>query len=260
MATYINGAAMAPFPQASGIINGIIGGVVAEMPVVAAELVIVPGLAGAVTAPFPQVNSIFWFGLRGDVIAPLAEPDGVVAGSIPILSGVVSAQYPWVFAVLSSSVVGVSGGAIVVNLGNKALSMYEDFPYDSFATFGGNALAIGANGIVLFGGDTDEASPISSRLAMSEVEFSEPGHKRITDVYVDLRGDGELSMTTVADEVNSSTYHVPIPPVDTIETVRVKHGRGTKGRHWQTTIRNVDGADFEIQAVEMMVDILSRRI
>jgi len=260
MATYINGAVMAPFPQASGIVNGIVGDVVAEMPIVAAELVVVPGLVGGVTAPVPQVNAILGFGLYGAVVVPHPEPDGIIAGAIPILSGAVYAQQPRVFAVLSSSVVGVSGGAIVVNLDNKALSMYEDFQYDSFVTFGGNALAIGVNGIVLVGGDTDEGDPISARLAMSEVEFSEPGHKRITDVYVDLRGDGELSMTTVADEVNSSTYHVPIPPVDTIETVRVKHGRGTKGRHWQTTIRNVDGSDFEIQAVEMLVDILSRRI
>lgn len=242
MAIYLSGVVSAPFPQSAG------------------DLALSTSLSGVVSAPFPQANARLSFYLSGAVIANMPVASGVLAGSIPRLSGSVTAQIPEVAGYLSIVSRSANGLALALNLKNKTPSMYEGFAYDSLSKLGNVHLAVGVNGIVELGAGQDEGVEISGSIIFGETDFSAPEHKRISDLYLNLRTNGALAVTTIADEVNTTTYQVTAPSSEKIETVRVKHGRGTKGRYWQSEIRNVDGADFELQGITMLVDVLSRRI
>lgn len=302
MATYLNGAAIAPFPQASGTINATNGAVTMPMPQAAGTLglaILLVGAAatpfptasgklnqyfvGQVTAPFPRVNTAGLIlpavfegaatvpfpkasgklgGLYGAVIMPFPKAAGILAASIPVLGGVAIAPFPTaagVFGITPSSTFTV----LVMNLRNRAVSRYTDYNFNSLCFFNGKYLGAAADGICLLEGSLDVNTPIDTMVDIGYRDFGpsdEEKHKRVTDFYLDLRGDGALELRVTPDEGAEVIYPVAAPPSGRLETIRRKLARGEKGRHWRFSIKNVDGSDFELQRIEALVEVLARRL
>lgn len=283
MSLYLSGSATAPLPVVSGVINGVNGAISAPVPTASGTLVVGILFGGAVTAPLPSVDGTILFGTTfsgavrspfpsanslslitrapsGEPVAPPPSASGVLTASIPVLDGSVLTPFPrvsGVFAVVQTA----SGTALVLNLSNRVVSRYADYGLGSICTL--NGVVYGASktgGIYTIGGDDDAGVDIDASIVLGETDFGSSEHKSIPDLYLEMRCDGEMEVLSSFDEVAPTTYTVDAPLTDKMEMVRVKMGRGDKGGQWQGTIRNKDGADFNIQSIGMLVEVLSRRL
>jgi hypothetical protein len=41
--------------------------------------------------------------------------------------------------------------------------------------------------------------------------------------------------------------------------VKIKHSRDTRSSHWGVNVKNIDGADFQVNSIDLVVETLGRR-
>lgn len=257
-----NGAVVAPFPSVASIINRYLGGaVVAPSPSANGTLLIGVAFDGAVRAPLPFVSAqLFTRALSGSPASPFPSASGSLAASIPMLNGAALAPVPFASGELRI-VTTVSGTALVVNLSNKAPSRYSGYGLDSICLLNGVMYGVSKTaGIFTLDGSDDDGTPIDARVMLGELDFGVREHKRIPDIYLDVRADGDLSVLMSVDGNEPVEYTITTPSSKNIELVRQKLARGEKGGRWQPEIRNVNGSDFELQNIGMLIDVLARRV
>jgi hypothetical protein len=153
------------------------------------------------------------------------------------------------------------GIGLSMNLRISALTLYENFGFNSFATFNGVPLGANATGIfVIASGDLDHTAAIDATVRPGITDFEDHRQKRVTRAYVGYRTDGECVLRVSADEGEWYEYPLEDRDRDGIHATRVKLGRGAKGRYWQAEFANVAGSDFELDDMELAPEVLSRRI
>jgi hypothetical protein len=84
--------------------------------------------------------------------------------------------------------------------------------------------------------------------------------KHVPDVFLHLRIDGEMELTTLTDEqIQRSGYLVSDDGKQGMHRRRIKLARGIRGTNWAFTVANVDGADFTLKSLEVL-PVLSQRV
>lgn len=152
--------------------------------------------------------------------------------------------------------------AWVLNTETTAASWYDNFDFDSILQPPGKVLAIGADGIYELTGNTDEGEQIDAEVVPGMVDFGAPQIKRIEYLYFGYTSEGRISVTPeVLDSGHSpTTYYLEQRAATAPRNSRVEPGKGLWGRYWRMTIRNVDGADFEVHDATVDVAVSSRRV
>lgn len=151
----------------------------------------------------------------------------------------------------------------VVNNDTLAPSEYDNFPFNSMARIGQRYFGASETGLFEFGGDDDAGDPIMARILTGESDFGAPQMKRVERAYMGYSTRGELVLKVIAMLDGQKTefwYRArPLRAGEVTET-RVPIGRGIESRYWQFEWVNVDGADFELDRLDLQVLITSRRI
>lgn len=151
----------------------------------------------------------------------------------------------------------------VVNNDTLAPSEYDNFPFNSMARIGQRYFGASETGLFEFGGDDDAGNPIMARILTGESDFGAPQMKRVERAYMGYSTRGELVLKVIAMLDGQKTefwYRArPLRAGEVTET-RVPIGRGIESRYWQFEWVNVDGADFELDRLDLQVLITSRRI
>ena len=154
----------------------------------------------------------------------------------------------------------VAGEALVLNLKNSAASTYTNFGFNSFATFNGVMLAANAAGIFALAGESDNGTGIDATVRLGVTEFGDSRMKRVPRAYVGYRTNGECVLRVSVDEGEWFEYALEDRDVEGIHATRVKVGKGLKGRYWQAEVANVEGATLDLDSLELVPVVLSRRI
>ena len=200
----------------------------------------------------------------GDVIGGI--PTLIISCKQPTLLGIVIGGEP-IFILDVKPIIPIlpiikvnDATCLVFNTENEALSEYENYNFNSFAYFNGRY--IGANGSGLFDldGDDDNGSTIEAYFYIPR-NFMENGfQKRPWNVYLTLKTDGDFSVKIRTD--NGEEFDGLVMPSngDGIENRRVKLSRRRKSSSWGIFFKNEDGSDFEVDAIDLNVEILTRRI
>jgi len=226
--------------DSSSVING-----AAVMPAVSAKGNMLSGqsIAGMIQVPLISVSARGYSSVVGSasVKIPALHVDGWMV-SIP--AALTAADFK----------------TIVMNSRTKAVSTYENLAANSLCEFNGVVLAATAGGIVALTGEKDGTADIDAFIQSSVSQYGTQFFKRIINGYIGYRADGNLRVTLFTDEHREYSYPLAPRQVATIHPSKVKFGRGVEGRYWQWKIANVAGAGFEIDAYEMDVDVLTRRI
>jgi hypothetical protein len=149
--------------------------------------------------------------------------------------------------------------AFALNTINKALSRYTGVPFNSLCEFNGVYLGATDGGVFLLSGDTDDGTNIDSIATMGKHDFDVPNQKRIPNVYVGGSTVGELVLKIQADD--GAAYEYTLTPTGQagVHANRAKLGRGVQGRYWKPELRNRNGADFDIEDIELSVKVLGRK-
>ena len=214
--------------------------------------------AGSVRAPVLSSS-----GLTGSVatilasaVAPILSATGYSAFTITVAS---SAPAPRLVAALGFAV-SENYRTWCLNVRKGALTEYNNFSFNSFATFNGQVIAAGSSGIVVLGTqDLDNATAITAKVRSGRDSFGSSFHKRVPRAYIGYTPSGDMLFRMITPEGGERTYLLGWNNGTDLQQRRIPIGKGPKSRYWQWEVENVAGASFEIDNVMLYPVKLRRR-
>ena len=133
--------------------------------------------------------------------------------------------------------------AIILNTKTGAVSEYDNFAFQSLTpTHAGDA-----TGLFTLGGARDVNQPIVASVVTGKPLWGDSRKKFLDLVYFSIKGSG-VSTLTVAGDSTSYSYTFPILPAG---QSRAKPGRGIRENYLSFGYSNTDGADFELDRIEV---------
>ena len=152
--------------------------------------------------------------------------------------------------------------AWVMNTETTAASWYDNFEFESIAQVNGRTLAVGPDGVYELTGDNDAGAQIRAEVVSGFVDFGSAQTKRLDSMYFGYTSSGRLSVTAETYESGHAptTYFLEQRDADAPRNSRVTPGKGLFGRYWRTTIKNVDGVDFEVRDTSVDIATSTRRL
>lgn len=151
----------------------------------------------------------------------------------------------------------------VVNTQNAAFSEYQNFSFNSLMEYEGRYYGLASDGLYLLDGDTDDGAEIAAAVKTGLLDMGTHYLKDAKAAHLGYNSTGELVLKVVTTDKGEKVEHwYKMKPSDAEEVRdgRVVIGRGLRARYWQFELVNVAGADFEIDDVTLMYEVLSRRI
>lgn len=146
----------------------------------------------------------------------------------------------------------------VFNVDSGGTTQYDGYGFNSFAKRSADYLGAAADGIYTLAGDDDEGVDIDASIDLAISRFSTPQTKYFPAVYLGVTSTGKLLLKANVDgtdwifEANNASA--------TISNQRIDLSRGLRGSHWHFTILNQDGLDFDLESVEFLPLVSSRRV
>lgn len=165
---------------------------------------------------------------------------------------------------LSLTLDGVPYTAFVMNAANKAVSEYDNYDFNSVASFAGRMYGAREDGLYLLEGDDDAGQPIDAFLRTALLRIGNGRASHIDSAYLGYRSNGTLQVkVTYIDgrgEKRGYVYDLQELPADANRNGRVKIGKGLESVYWAFTVSNTDGADFDLDVVNIVPLVMSRRL
>lgn len=145
-----------------------------------------------------------------------------------------------------------------MNTERAAVSEYTNFDTLAIIRIGNAYAAICPDGIYQLGTDDDNGEPINATARFGKDDMGSDYQKRV--LYAYIGGRGRMGMRMHTDNGRVSPEHLAGHDGIDYGTSRIKLGKGTKSRYWQPEITNLDGADMEIDVLNLIGEQLSRRV
>lgn len=221
--------------------------------------------AGSISAE--QTVSFTSIALTGGVARLIAEQSASFSGTGDVIAalGTIAVTQPAMVANYGAMVVeqaqAFSGGSVVAQNNLVAYSMniktaetttYNNFAFKFIIRLGHEYYGVKADGLYQLGGLTDDGTNIDARFKTAETDFGSTQLKRVPFVYLD--SDTDTTISSIADGVANTAI------ASAFNGRRTHLARGPKGRFWQMEIANVNGSELKVGALEMMADVLSRKV
>lgn len=148
---------------------------------------------------------------------------------------------------------------------SRAMRSYTNYPFNSYAQFGGQLYGASPAGISLLDGDNDDGTAIIGSLRTGLLDFGMRQLKRVEKAYIGYSSDGTLCMrvsgTSPEGEEIDYLYRMVPKPASAPRETSAKIGKGIKSVYWEFVLDNsADGADFTLYDVVVLPMILSRRV
>jgi hypothetical protein len=147
---------------------------------------------------------------------------------------------------------------VVINTKNMSVTEYEGFQFNSLGSAGNVHLGANETGIYAFRGNRQGSGFVESRIKGGSLDFGRSVLTAPKDVWLTMRSNGQLVMTVQSDEGDEYEYDVT-GLTTALHEERVKLGRGLKGRHYAFGLKNVEGSDFDLNRLAVMVESLKNR-
>lgn len=144
-----------------------------------------------------------------------------------------------------------------------AATEYENYEFNSFAQVGSTYLGAAYDGIYELSGSNDAGANIAAVVRTGLLDFGASQLKQVTRAYLGYTSDNRLILKTIATDGGQKTerwYELRDKTADDIREARIKLGKGVKSRYWQFELINTDGGDFEIDQLQLLPLMLSRRV
>jgi hypothetical protein len=163
--------------------------------------------------------------------------------------------------------------AWVMNTETGGVSWYSNWGFTDMATLSsGRTLAVGPDGLMLLGGNSDDGEKINASVVFDRTDFGGYGRdgrplpdepkKRIAGVYAGYRSTGELEVTLESwgPQYGAHKYRMQTHAFENHRNARVTPGKGLVSRYWKLSLGNVDGCNFDIVSLSADLASSKRRI
>lgn len=193
---------------------------------------------------------------KTSLVATVSQPAfGVVTGTLwktlP-LYGIVNGSV-WKTSLSSHiAIASTRGNAYSMNIRTAETTQYTNYGFDYIVRFNGDYYGIKADGRYLLQGASDDGTNIDVTVKTAMTDFGTERHKRVPFAYLD--SDTITTITPYVDGVQKSVH------ASKFGGRRTQLGRGNKGRFWEFELTNESGGDFKVGGVELLEEVLSRRV
>lgn len=149
--------------------------------------------------------------------------------------------------------------SLSMNCSNTAVGQPGNFPFVSYAVIGGKLYGASPNGIFLLEGDTDNGTSISAFFKTFSSNLGIAFKKRIRTIFLSGNTKGNLNITPVLDNDEGAQYLIDTQQTLYFRGHRVTTSRDERGFYIGVKIANVDGVDFAINDVDVLVSTVAQR-
>lgn len=146
----------------------------------------------------------------------------------------------------------------VLNTKNAMVSSYDKYNFNSFCEFHGMYLGAGPTGIHKLNGESDSGVNVDALIQTGLLNMSTQKVKRVTHGFIRMRSHGNYELHLITDDRIEYTYPF-FSTSPAMLPLEVKTGRGARGEYWTVKFVNVNGEDFEIENMELDLEIQSRK-
>jgi hypothetical protein len=136
---------------------------------------------------------------------------------------------------------------LAMNLRNFSVSEYENFLFNSFAFFNGIYLGAKNDGIYPLVGEKDQDTPIDAELRTGQIPMERVAGR---DVWIGGRSGGDLKVILTGDEGTDEEVSLEYL-LSTLGQDRAKVPRGLKPVYLKIGVKNIDGSDFHLDALQV---------
>jgi hypothetical protein len=196
--------------------------------------------------------SVYSYPANGAVLLPalVSGPYGSARVSLPHLFAAGAFLLPETFE------------AWVMNVRNKGVTRWTNFPFVQFTSVGKSTYAVGNDGnLYLLGGDLDVAAPIAWEFETGLEDLGSPGLKHIPYLYLDGIIDGEIEIVVLDDRGREFAYEYDTKQRGAVhQPHRRKLGNGIRTRNVAFRLRSTLGAYIELDSLEPEATVTQRSI
>jgi hypothetical protein len=158
----------------------------------------------------------------------------------------------------------IAQGWVMNTEGTLPISEYDNYEFNSLTSYRGEFYGTSDSGLYKMGANDDAGVGITAELSSMMLDLGSSKMKRIRSAYMGYTSDGELilKVRSVSDGLLSEHWY-KASQVTSAAAPRegyTRVGQGLRSRYWQFELTNVDGADFEIDQLELHPLFLGRRV
>lgn len=155
--------------------------------------------------------------------------------------------------------------AWAINTESKGLSRYTQYPFNSFMRVGGKYYGASDTGVHRLEGADDAGEPIAAKLRLGMSSLGSRVMKRSPTMYAGYSASGDLLLKVITAhpetaEREAHCYRMVATAAGSVREGRVPIGQGLKSVYFDYELENINGADFEIDVLELRPLMLERRV
>lgn len=143
------------------------------------------------------------------------------------------------------------------------VSQYQHFPFNSLARIGSRYFAAGDAGLYELTGTDDAGAPIAGHLKSGKMDFGSSLQKRIDSAWFAVATDGTVRLKVITHDGGENVetwYELTSRDAGAVdENLRLKIGKGLKSRHWQFELVVTEATAFQLDEMQLIPMILTRR-
>jgi hypothetical protein len=140
---------------------------------------------------------------------------------------------------------------MVMNTQNKALTLFENYLFNSMCAFNGKHFGATDTGIFdLDAGTKDNGVPIEWNFKIGYLDLEQGQKKKLVEAWVSYKSDGDVKFTVV--QPDGEQYEYVLQGIDTTETgLRVKFGKGIRTKYVALDVSNIDGSSIDLDELKL---------
>ena len=149
--------------------------------------------------------------------------------------------------------------SMVLNIRNNALTIYNNYLFNSMCRF--NGVNLGATSTKIFNlnsGTKDDGAEIdwNFRLPYLNMEIKTKKHLRLA--WFSYKSNGDIIVTVVQPDGAEYEYNLKGYEI-TEDGVRVKFGKGIKSKYLAIDVRSKDGSTIDLDTIRILMDAFKTR-
>ena len=153
--------------------------------------------------------------------------------------------------------------AWVMNTETGAPYWYSNWQFSDMVQVGDKILAVGPEGLVVLGADTDAGETIDAVVQYGFTDFGSEHRKRVPEFVFGYTAETPMAVEVETYGQGYSPYEYQISSQRLSEQPnngRLTPGKGLNARYWRIAVRNTDGGAFAVDSITATVAESTRRL
>lgn len=159
---------------------------------------------------------------------------------------------PFSLTAEGSVVIQESSEAFAYNTMHNAVTYYTNYGFDNIITVNGVNYGVKSDGLYSLGGDLDISTAIDAEFELHPTNYGTVQTKNVGYLYISSRSSGDFVVDSIADEISYTNYGTIGRGAGDVFNWRARLGKGVKAVNWGFKVKNINGADFQIQSVDAL--------